>query len=106
MVAGYVVPELNGFLRPQRDSADYVEANKAELMAGASQAVMSKIMAHNGAAAAMATTMQQFAERRERHDNDPRFRPGAGRLPAGPADRPLQSSFRATALGLTFIFGS
>ena len=66
-------------------SADYVEANKAELIGGASAAVMSKIMAHEGAAAAMATTMAQMAERaaarkakNEGSDNDPAFRPGAG----------------------------
>ncbi|MEO5899799.1 MAG: LLM class flavin-dependent oxidoreductase [Ilumatobacteraceae bacterium] len=84
LVARYVIPELQGHLRPQRASADYVEANKAELMAGASKAVMSKIMAHEGAAAAMATTMQQAKERAEREENDPTFRPGAGLPQAEP----------------------
>ena len=63
MVARYVIPALNGSLRPMQASADYVEANKAELIGGASAAVLSKIMAHEGAAAAMATTMAQMAER-------------------------------------------
>ena len=63
MVARYVIPALNGSLRPMRASADYVEANKAELIGGATAAVLSKIMAHEGAAAAMATTMAQMAER-------------------------------------------
>ena len=84
MVARYVIPAINGSVQPMQSSADYVEANKAELIGGASAAVMSKIMAHEGAAAAMATTMTQMAERaarkakNEEPDNDPVFRPGAG----------------------------
>ncbi|MEY2416986.1 MAG: limonene 1,2-monooxygenase, partial [Ilumatobacteraceae bacterium] len=85
MVARYVIPAVNGSVTPMQASADYVEANKAELMGGASAAVMSKILAHEGAAAAMATTMAQMAERaakRNAHNeepgNDPAFRPGAG----------------------------
>lgn len=82
MVARYVIPALNGALRPMQASADYVEANKAELIGGASAAVMSKIMAHEGAAAAMATTLAQMAERAARQPkgqaNDPTFRPGPG----------------------------
>ena len=85
LVARYVIPALNGSVRPMQASADYVEANKAELIGGASAAVMSKIMAHEGAAAAMATTMTQMAERaaarkakNEEPANDPAFRPGAG----------------------------
>jgi limonene 1,2-monooxygenase len=81
MVARYVVPALNGHLQPQQASADYVGANKAELMAGASAAVMSKIMAHEGAAQAMATTMSQMAEaakKRAPGTGDTTFRPGAG----------------------------
>jgi limonene 1,2-monooxygenase len=81
MVARYVIPAVNGVLRPMYASADYVEANKAELIGGATAAVMSKIMAHEGAAAAMATTMAQMAERAARQQgkaNDPTFRPGPG----------------------------
>ena len=63
LVARYVIPALDGSLRPMQASADYVEANKAELIGGATAAVLSKIMAHEGAAAAMATTMAQVAER-------------------------------------------
>ena len=84
-MARYVIPALNGSVRPMQASADYVEANKAELIGGASAAVMSKIMGHEGAAAAMATTMTQMAERaaarkakNEKPENDPTFRPGAG----------------------------
>ena len=85
LVARYVIPAVNGSVRPMQMSADYVEANKAELIGGASAAVMSKILEHQGAAAAMATTMAQMAERaaarkakNEGPDNDPVFRPGAG----------------------------
>lgn len=82
MVARYVIPAVNGALRPMQASADYVEANKAELIGGASAAVLNKIMAHEGAAAAMATTMAQMAERAARQStgqvNDPTFRPGPG----------------------------
>jgi limonene 1,2-monooxygenase len=76
MVARYVVPAVNGTLRPMQASADYVEANKTALIAGASAAVMQKIMAHDGAQAAMVTTMQQMAERA--HQRESAFRPGAG----------------------------
>lgn len=82
LVARYVLPAVNGTIRPQMDSAQYVGDNKAELMAGASAAVMSKIMSHQGAAAAMATTMQQMAARNAGEENDPVFRPGGG-LPTG-----------------------
>ncbi len=85
MVARYVIPALIGSVRPMQASADYVEANRTELIGGASAAVLSKILAHEGAAAAMATTMAQMAERaaarqakNERPANDPGFRPGAG----------------------------
>jgi limonene 1,2-monooxygenase len=78
LVARYVVPAVNGTIRPQIASADYVGANKAELMAGASAAVMNKIMADPTAAAAMATTMQQMQARMAKQENDPVFRPGGG----------------------------
>ena len=32
LVARYVIPALNGSVRPMQASADYVEANKAELI--------------------------------------------------------------------------
>jgi limonene 1,2-monooxygenase len=81
LVARYVMPAVNGTIRPQIASAEYVGANKAELMAGASAAVMSKIMGDQKAAAAMATTMQQMQARAAKQENDPVFRPGGG-LPA------------------------
>ncbi len=79
MVARYVVPALNGYVRPLQASADYVSTNKSELIAGASAAVMSKILAHEGAAQAMATTMANMARTRdEGAGGDTTFRPGAG----------------------------
>jgi len=84
LVARYVIPAVNGHLRTQRESAAYVGARKVELMAGAGAAIMSKIMSHEGASAAMATTMQQMAAARaakaegEAPANDPVFRPGGG----------------------------
>ena len=78
LVARYVIPELNGSLRPMQASADFVEANKSDLMAGASRAVMAKIMESEAASAALGVTMQQMAERKAAQGNDPEFRPGAG----------------------------
>ena len=76
MVARYVVPALQGTVLPMQASADYVEANKATLMASAGAAVMQKIMAHEGAQAAMVTTMQQMADRANKRESA--FRPGGG----------------------------
>ena len=78
LVARYVVPELNGYTANLRGSQQYLHENQAELMGGASRAVMSKIMAHDGAAKAMATTMEQMAARRDAEQDDAAFRPGAG----------------------------
>ncbi len=68
LVARYVIPELDGSLRPLRASADYVHENQRELIAGASAAVMQKIMANETAAKAMAVTMQQMAERQQQQE--------------------------------------
>ena len=63
LVARYVVPEINGLTTGLRASAQYLHDNQADLMGGASRAVMAKIMAHDGAAKAMATTMEQMQQR-------------------------------------------
>jgi limonene 1,2-monooxygenase len=85
LMARYVVPEINGYVRNLRASAAYVHDNKAELMAGATAAVMSKIMSHEGAARAMATTMEQMAAEaakrasgEQKAEPESAFRPGAG----------------------------
>jgi limonene 1,2-monooxygenase len=80
MVARYVLPELDGSVRRLRASQQYLHENQAELIAGAGRAVMAKVMAHDGAAAAMAVTMQQMAERQAKRAprTQPEFRPGGG----------------------------
>ncbi len=78
LVARYVIPAVTGAIRPQIDSAEYVAERKTELMAGASAAVMSKIMSDEKAAAAMGVTMQQMQARMAKQENDPVFRPGGG----------------------------
>ncbi|MEI6400637.1 MAG: LLM class flavin-dependent oxidoreductase [Actinomycetota bacterium] len=78
LIARYVVPEINGWVRPQQASAQYVADRKGELMAGASAAVMSKIMSHQGASQAMATTMANMTKARTEGASDTTFRPGAG----------------------------
>jgi limonene 1,2-monooxygenase len=79
LVARYVIPELQGHLRPMRDSADYVHEHQRELIAGASRAVMSKIMGNERAAKALETTMAQMAAQHAKTDKpEAFFRPGAG----------------------------
>ena len=78
LMARYVIPEINGYIKPLRASGAYLTANKTELMAGASAAVMSKIMSHDGAAQAMTVTMANMAKAREQGESDTTFRPGAG----------------------------
>jgi hypothetical protein len=56
-----VVPEINGYLRPMRDSAEYVSSNKGELMAGAVGAIMEAIGKHEGAREAAAETARLVA---------------------------------------------
>ena len=55
MVARYVVPELNGYLREMRKSQQYVIHNRAAFDRG-KDAVMAKIMENDAAAAALAVT--------------------------------------------------
>ena len=76
LFARYVVPEIHGTTRNIRASAQYLHDNQAELMGGASRAVMSKIMSHEGAAAAMATTMEKIKS--QQAGDDATFRPGVG----------------------------
>jgi limonene 1,2-monooxygenase len=55
MVARYVVPEINGYLRELRQSRDFV-ANNREYFNRAREAVMAKITENEAAAAALAVT--------------------------------------------------
>ena len=82
LVARYVVPAVNGYIRPMQASADFVHEHQTELIAGATAAVMSKIMAHEGASKAMATTMANMAHASTRESA---FRPGPGLPGAHPA---------------------
>ena len=56
-----MIPEINGYLRPLRDSADYVGTNKGELMAGAVGAIMEAIGKHDGARKAAEDTARLMA---------------------------------------------
>ena len=47
LFARYVIPEVQGLLRPVQASADYVSENKRELMEGAGQAILKAIREHN-----------------------------------------------------------
>lgn len=85
LVARYVIPEIQGQLRPMRASAAFVGEHRQELMAGAGAAIMQKIMSHEGAAAAMGITIAQIAERTA-NEKEAAFRPGAG-LPSTAAER-------------------
>lgn len=78
LVARYVVPELNGYTRNLRASADHLHDNQQDLMAGASAAVFAKIQESERATAAMATTMEQIKEQRQ----DGGWRPGMPKAPA------------------------
>src|SRR6202000_1232102 len=55
MVARYVVPEINGYLRELRQSREFVATNR-EYFDRAKEAVMAKIVENDAAAAALAVT--------------------------------------------------
>lgn len=79
LVARYVVPELDGATFGIKDSQRYLHDNRAELMAGASKAVLTKILSHEGAAKALAATQAQTQAAQARDDQRiEEFRPGAG----------------------------
>lgn len=83
LMARYVIPEVNGLVTKLRGSMQFLHDNQATLMAGAGAAVMQKIMAHEGATAAMVTTMQQMAAQKQAREST--FRPGGG-LATEPTD--------------------
>ena len=60
LVARYVIPEIQGLLEGYRTSRQYVVDNR-EWFERAGQAVLSKIMSHEGAAAALKAGMQTGA---------------------------------------------
>ena len=73
--------------------SEYLHDNQAELMGGASRAVMSKIMAHDGAAKAMATTIEQMAAQQAAAGNP--TTPPSAPAPASRPDRILSRRRRA-----------
>ena len=74
-----VIASLNGYTAGLRESQEYLNRHQAELMAGASQAVVSKILANEKAAAAMQTTMEQAAQAEAgKEATQSEFRPGGG----------------------------
>jgi limonene 1,2-monooxygenase len=68
LFARYVIPELTGSTRNIRASQRFLHDHREELMSGASRAVLDKIMAHDGAAAALATTMEHVARSKATQD--------------------------------------
>jgi limonene 1,2-monooxygenase len=73
LFARYVAPEINGYTRAQKESAQFLHDNQKELMAGAGAAVMAKIAADPRASAALAVTIKQAQERKQGGG----WRPGA-----------------------------
>jgi limonene 1,2-monooxygenase len=65
LFARYVIPELQGHLAPLKASAKWVGENKSELMAGASAAIMAKVLENPKATEALTVTMNQIAAQRQ-----------------------------------------
>jgi limonene 1,2-monooxygenase len=63
LFARYVIPEIQGILRPMRASADHVIANQKTLMAGAGAAIVAQIRKTPGASEEFAITLAQAAAR-------------------------------------------
>ncbi len=83
LFARYVVPELNGYTRNQKASADYLADHKQELMAGRVASIKATVRGNEMAQAALTVTLQQLA-------NAPQgggFRPAAIPLTDTPESR-------------------
>lgn len=61
LFARYVIPEINGHVRNQRASADYVAEHKAALMARMNDAIQQQIRGNARAEAALAATIANMA---------------------------------------------
>jgi limonene 1,2-monooxygenase len=61
LFARYVVPELNGYTRNQKSSADYLAAHNRELMAGRAEAIKATVKGDQKAEAALETTIAKMA---------------------------------------------
>jgi limonene 1,2-monooxygenase len=71
LFARYVVPELNGYTRNQKASAEFMAGHQQELMTGMDAAIMAKVQGNKAAEAALAATIRQRGGS---------FRPGAAPL--------------------------
>ncbi len=83
LFARYVIPEINGYTRPMKDSAEFLHENQKQFMGKAGAAVMAKIRENEKASAAMAVTMQQMAERSQGGE----WRPNAPQEMAGEPEK-------------------
>ena len=61
LFARYVVPELNGYTRNQKISADYLAAHNRELMAGRAEAIKATVKGDQKAEDALKTTIAKMA---------------------------------------------
>jgi limonene 1,2-monooxygenase len=78
LFARYVVPELNGYTRNQKASAEFLAEHKPELMAGRAESIRATVKGNEKAQAALAVTMQQMAGG---HLAPGAFRPGIVPMP-------------------------
>jgi limonene 1,2-monooxygenase len=84
LFARYVIPELNGYTRHQKISADFMADHRPELTAGRAQSILHAVQGDKRAEAALAQTMQQMAA-------------GAAQ-PWRPADLPSDAPLPASAV--------
>jgi limonene 1,2-monooxygenase len=80
LFARYVIPEINGHTRNLKASAEYLAANKVELMTGLNAAIMAKVQGNKVAEAAMAVTKQRMATQAQSEG----WRPGFDTPATGP----------------------
>jgi len=73
LFARYVIPELNGYVRNQHASAEYLAVHKAALMARMNDAIQQQIVGNKKAEAALAATIANMANAAQGGG----FRPGA-----------------------------
>jgi len=77
LFARYVIPQLNGYTRNQKASADHLAEHRHELMAGRVASIKATVRGNEKAQAALAVTLRQLAEAPQGGG----FRPGAIPLP-------------------------
>jgi limonene 1,2-monooxygenase len=82
LFARYVVPEVNGYTRNLRASADYMAEHRESLMAGRVASIRATVAGNEKAQAALAVTLQQMAKSPQGGG----FRPGALPLSDTPED--------------------